>query len=295
MGIDLLTIANNHIKDQGIDSTIEILSKTGISCVGVGNNLEEARKPAFFSVDGKRYGAYACAEHEFSIAAKNIPGTNPFDPLESFDYVAQMGEHCDYIIVLYHGGKEHYRYPSPYLKRVCRKMVEKGADLVICQHSHCIGCMEKYKSGTIVYGQGNFLFGRVDNEFWNSSLLIELIQNGTINFIPIKKQDHGVRLVIDSEADNNIMGGFKRRSEEILEPGVLEEYYDEFAKRNLSNYLWYFSGKNMSIFYRILNRLSRYHNQEAFTRFYKNRNGTTLRNYIECEAHRELILEGLKQ
>ena len=105
MGIDLLTIANNHIKDQGIDSTIEILSKTGISCVGVGNNLEEARKPAFFSVDGKRYGAYACAEHEFSIAAKNIPGTNPFDPLESFDYVAQMGEHCDYIIVLYHGGK----------------------------------------------------------------------------------------------------------------------------------------------------------------------------------------------
>ena len=51
----------------------------------------------------------------------------------------------------------------------------------------------------------------------------------------------------------------------------------------------------MSIFYRILNRLSRYHNQEAFTRFYKNRNGTTLRNYIECEAHRELILEGLKQ
>ena len=297
LGIDLLTIANNHIMDQGIqglDSTIEILSETGISYVGAGDNLEEARKPYFFTVEGKRYGVYACAEHEFSIAEEHKPGANPFDPLESLDHIVQMKDQCDYIIVLYHGGKEHYRYPSPNLQRVCRRLVEKGANLVICQHSHCVGCMEEYQQGTIVYGQGNFLFDYADNEFWNTSLLIELNKDGTIKYIPIKKQSCGARIAFDSEADE-ILKGFKSRSMDILKPGIVETYYHEFAKNNMSNYIWYFSGKKNSLFFRILNRLSGYRLQEVLARHYKEEIGVALRDYIECEAHRELVLEGLKQ
>lgn len=44
-------------------------------------------------------------------------------------------------------------------------MVEKGADLVIYQHSHCVGSYEKYKDSTIVYGQGNFMFNKRDDEY----------------------------------------------------------------------------------------------------------------------------------
>ena len=68
---------------------------------------------------------------------------------------------CNSII---NGGKEHYRYPSPDLQKICRKFIDKGADLVVCQHSHCIGCEEKYNHGTIVYGQWNFLFDRSNIE-----------------------------------------------------------------------------------------------------------------------------------
>lgn len=60
--------------------------------------------------------------------------------------------------MLYHGGKEYYRYSSPNLQKTCRKMTEKGADLVLCQHSHCIGSYEEYNDSTILYGQGNFIF-----------------------------------------------------------------------------------------------------------------------------------------
>ena len=81
--------------------------------------------------------------------------------MESLDHIQNLKDQCDYVIVLYHGGKEHYRYPSPYLQRVARKMVEKGADLVVCQHSHCIGCYEKYKDSMIIYDQGNFIFERI--------------------------------------------------------------------------------------------------------------------------------------
>ena len=210
------------------------------------------------------------------------------------DHVVQMREQCDYIIVLIHGGKEHYRYPSPYLQRACRKLVEKGAALVVCQHSHCVGCMEEYQQGTIVYGQGNFLFDGMDNEYWNTSLLIEVDSCGKIDYIPIKKNGSGIRLAVASEADE-ILNGFKNRSADILKPGVVEAYYNEYAQKNLNNYIWYFSGKKRSFLYKVLNRLSGYQLQKVFARHYKSRMGVALRNYIECEAHRELVLEGLKQ
>ena len=61
-------------------------------------------------------------------------------------------------------------------------MVEKGVDLVICQHSHCIGCLEEYEESTIVYGQGNFIFDYSDSEFWESSLLIRISIENKIHF-----------------------------------------------------------------------------------------------------------------
>src|SRR5699024_1436352 len=102
------------------------------------------------------------------------PGANPFDPLESFDHIQELKSKCDYVIVLYHGGKERYRYPSPYLQKVCRKFAQKGADLIVCQHSHCIGAYEEFEGSTIIYGQGNFIFNTLNNEFWNTSLLIKV-------------------------------------------------------------------------------------------------------------------------
>ena len=148
--MDLLTLANNHILDQdqqGLVSTCSVLDAAGIAYTGVGQTPEEAAKPYIFECDGKRIGVYACAEHEFSIVTEHSAGANPIDLLETPDHVAALKEQCDYVIVLYHGGKEHYRYPSPNLQKVCRKLVEKGADLVVCQHSHCIGCEEKIPGG----------------------------------------------------------------------------------------------------------------------------------------------------
>ena len=167
LGIDLLTIANNHIMDQGecgLFSTIQTLDRAEINYVGAGRNIREACRPFTFRFNGKDIGIYACTEHEFSVADDNRPGANPFDPLWSLDHVEELHKSVDYVIILYHGGKEHYRYPSPMLQKTCHRLVDKGADLVLCQHSHCIGCEEKYRDGTIVYGQGNFIFDNDDND-----------------------------------------------------------------------------------------------------------------------------------
>ena len=290
----LLILANNHILDQGkqgLKSTEDILNKNEIPFIGVGDNLSEASKPYIIKKDGLKVGIYACAEHEFSIATDKGPGANPFDPLESLDHIQDLKTQCDYVIVLYHGGKEHYRYPSPYLQKVCRKMAQKGADLVICQHSHCIGCFENYEGSTIVYGQGNFIFDRSDSEFWKTSLLVKVnVNNGLqVDFIPIVKEGNGVRLATGQAADD-ILAAFQHRSNEILQEGFIEEQYQEFAQENIQNYLRSFSG-----FGKWLSRIDRrLLNGMLLKRKYNKNQLLAMQNFIECEAHRELVLAALK-
>lgn len=297
LGVDLLTLANNHIMDQdnqGLISTINLLNGNGIAYLGAGETLEQAKKPYNFQLDGKKIGVYACAEHEFSIADDKAPGANPFDPFESLDHIAEMKGECDYAIVLYHGGKEHYRYPSPSLQKTCRKMVEKGADLVVCQHSHCVGCEEKYNGATIVYGQGNFLFDGSENECWQTSLIVSVNENGEVSYIPLKKTGNSVRVAKEDEAAD-IMDGFINRSEEIKQNGFIERKYTEFAETMINQYLFAFSGIKKTFIYKVINKLSG-HKMDSWIlkNKYTKAKKLALQNFIECEAHRELLIQGLR-
>lgn len=300
IGVDCVTLANNHIMDQseqGLFSTIQTLQENGIAYVGAGENLQTAQKPVILELDGHRIGVYACAEHEFSIATPHSSGANPFDPLESLDHIAELKQQTDYVIVLYHGGKEHYRYPLPNLQKVCRKIVEKGADLVVCQHSHCIGCEERWQGGRIVYGQGNFLFDHSKSEFWQTSLLIELSANEKImlTYHPLKKQGNTVRLAQGEEAEE-IRSAFYNRNTEIQEEGVLERKFRAFSEEMFWSYLGTFYGnRTKKLWFRIINKLSGY----RFAKWYLNRQYDRqallrIQNYVECEAHREVLIGGIK-
>lgn len=296
MGIKLVTLSNNHIMDQGdrgLFDTIQGLNENGISYVGAGENLEKAEKPFIFSINSKIIGVYACAEHEFSIAGKNHAGANPFDPIDSFFHIKELKKKCDFVIILYHGGKEFYPYPSPNLQKVCRAMIKEGANLVLCQHSHCIGCMENVDSGTIIYGQGNFIFDGSKKNCWQTSLLVEITVDldFKIRFIPISKDEEKVRLANERDR-RTILEDFYARSQAIKVPNFLEEQYDQISKEMLSVYLNDCMGKlGRNIFFRILNRLSKRH---LLIKNYDKSQLLILQNVIECEAHRELFLNGLK-
>lgn len=298
--VDLVTIANNHIMDQGIEglrSTCSVLDSVGIAHVGAGDSLQEALKPFIFQMYGKHIGVYACTEHEFSTAAENHPGANPFDPYESFDHIAMLKEICDCVIVLYHGGKEYYRYPSPNLQKTCRKFVDKGANVVLCQHSHCIGCKEEYQNGVIVYGQGNFLFAKREDEFWNSGMLIEIEIGESVNvsFFPVVKRSEKVRIASKKETEE-IMSSFQRRSQEILEKDFVETHYIEFANSMRQHYLDLLSGNKYSlVLYKLLSKTGKQKVDLLLQRkLYQEENILAIINAIECEAHREVLLRGLK-
>lgn len=299
--VDLVTLANNHIMDQGIDGfhkTCCTLSDAGINWVGAGNNLTEASKPYFLRSGDTIVGVYACSEHEFSIASNDSCGANPFDPLESLDHISALKDQCDFLVVLYHGGKEYYRYPSPNLQKACRKMVVKGADLVLCQHSHCIGSQEEYHDGLIVYGQGNFLFSdpATDKEYWGTSFLLEAdVQKGrkpVYVYHWLKESGAGVRLASQEEAEV-ISEPYWVRSQQIGDEGFVAEKYQEFARLKISGYHGAFLGRIRNcLLGRAINQLTR---RKLWSRFFNEKDNLALRNFIECESHRELIITGLQQ
>lgn len=301
------TLANNHILDQGsqgLSSTKTVLGYAGISWSGAGDTLEEAAKPFVTEVKGIKIGIYCCTEHEFSIATESTAGANPFDPLESFDHVKQLKTEAEYVVVLYHGGKEHYRYPSPNLQRICRKFIEKGADLVVCQHSHCIGCEEKWYGGRIVYGQGNFLFDHSESEFWQTSLLICIdiekhfsgMLKTDISYVPLRKMKDTVRLA-EYEDRGRILDEFHERSALIGDPDFVKDQYQKFANSMIYNYLGAFTGRDQrNIFFRVVNKLSNYrYGQRKLRKKYGKEKRLAIRNFVECEAHRELLIEGLRE
>ena len=293
-----LTLANNHSLDQGAEgltTTLNLLKQHEIAHAGAGANLKEAKKPFIFEKDGVRIGFYLCTENEFTMATCHSMGANPFDVLDSFDEVAALKEQCDYVIVLYHGGKEYYRYPSPMLQRYCRKFIDKGASLVICQHNHCVGSREDYNGGSIIYGQGNFIFNSEfyvnHREFVKDSLLIRVEatkDSFVICELPIRMSDNGTRLATDAEAAETL-AGYKKRSEEIKDPHFVISNYKAFADTHVKRYLREFLGRSFII--RAINALF---GRKLMQLILGPTSYLAIQNYLECEAHHELFLRGIK-
>ena len=234
LGVTVAGISNNHVFDfgkKGALDTINALTSAGIDYTGFGESYNDSRKNYTFEKDGERICVIAVCEHEYSYALDDRMGSRPFDEFETMDDIRAAKANHDRVIVAYHGGKEHCPYPSPRLVRVCRAMVRNGADLVLCQHSHCIGAYESYEAGHILYGQGNFQFvNLVSNETWKTGLAVCYDTKAhTVEFIPIRENEAetGIRLAIGEDKEC-ILRGLDERSKS-LKTGEWKKGWHEFC------------------------------------------------------------------
>jgi len=116
--IKVVNLANNHILDHGANgllNTISVCRNANIAVVGAGENLTEAGYILIRKINGVNIGVLSFAEHEFSIATNNSSGANPLSLIEYVRSIRRDRDKLDYFIVLVHGGKEYYPYPSPQL------------------------------------------------------------------------------------------------------------------------------------------------------------------------------------
>ena len=270
LGVTDVALANNHVFDYGIEGlkdTVAALDSAGLPYFGIGENDTDSRRPYFFEAEGKRIAVINVCEHEYTYALPNRMGANPFDPFLTMQDIRAAKSEADFLIVLYHGGKEYSGYPSPRLRNLCREMVYCGADAVITQHSHCVGCYEKFEGAHILYGQGNFNFSYPEfsarRECWKTALLVMLTVTDKvgIDFIPIFDTGFGCDLA-EGELGDKIISEFKERNAELIDGRWLDGW-ERFCHSDI-----------MPHYLNVARRVADHPDKDE-----------NFAHYIDCEAH----------
>lgn len=297
----VVNLANNHIRDygsQGVLDTIQVLEEYDIPYLGAGRELEHSNRSLILESSSYKIGVYSCTEHEFSIAGEKSAGAHPVEEGEDILALQKLKRQTDYVIFLYHGGVEFYPYPTPEMQKRLRRYVSAGADLVVCQHSHCIGCTETYQNGILVYGQGNFLFGErpeveaniQDQDAWKSGMALCVdIKEHSIEYLFYRNKNG----ILDWTHEPEMLGKMQERNKLLQTPGFLREEWGRYCARH-ANYMEIFQ---KSFFKRKAPWKSRIKksiaaltgkdtlSEQEYLRIY---------NYLTCEVHQELLRTNCK-
>jgi len=162
-GFDVVTLANNHMLDYGIEglsNTIKTLDSIGVAFCGAGLDLKQAREPALIERDGFRIAVlgYSMTFPREFWASDSTGGTC----YPHYDYMKKSIQQCeslaDFTIVTFHWGSELKNYPKQYQKDYAYLAIDNGADLVLGHHPHVLQGLEIYKNRLIAYSLGNFSF-----------------------------------------------------------------------------------------------------------------------------------------
>ena len=297
-GYDCVTLANNHFLDygkKGVEQTLETCDKYGVDVVGGGNNLQEASRILYKEISGKILAVINCCEHEFSIASEASAGSNPLNPIQQYYAIKEARTKADFVILIVHGGHEHYQLPSPRMQETYRFFVDAGADVVINHHQHCYSGYEQYKGKPILYGLGNFIFDDPNkrNDIWNDGVMLELFLE--------KERDIEFRLHPYSQCNENVgihwldsieKDKFNKRINElnriISNPSELKRQHRQMMDKTYKEF--------ELIFQPIHNRIT----DALFRRgiwpsiLYKSHK-ILLYNFIACESHVERLLNALSK
>lgn len=301
LNINTVTLANNHILDfgaDGLNSTVESCASSGIQTVGVGKNLQEATSPIYIHKNGIQVALVNFCENEFSIATESNAGANPLDLISNLAQIKLAKENADFVIVIIHGGHEHYNLPSPRMIKQYRFFAENGADIVIGHHTHCISGTETHKQVPIIYGLGNMIFTLHENkESWYYGLLLqlELIKDSPIrwNLVPIEQSKENFMLSISQpEKKEEITEEVKYYSDIISDLDETNRHWKKFIDEKESQYLNVFSPIN-GVSNRFLRAIIR---RLGFNKLLLNKRFVTqVINYINCESHIDLSREILQK
>lgn len=187
-GFDCVTLANNHFRDysdRGVKQSLSAFEEFNIDYMGGGLTIDEAQRVLYKKIDGLMVAFVNFCENEFSIATENQAGCAPLDPVANYYQIKNAKSRAEIVIVIVHGGHEHYQYPSPRMKRLYHFFVDLGADAVVNHHQHCYSGQEIYKNKPIVYGLGNFCFDhpKFRSDKWNEGYMACLcIENEQISY-----------------------------------------------------------------------------------------------------------------
>lgn len=287
-GFKCVTLANNHFFDygeDGVENTLAACKANGIEIVGGGRNFHEASIVLYKEICGKTLAIINCCEHEFSIATGTRGGSNPLNPVRQFYAIREAREKADFVLVIVHGGHEHFQLPTPRMQETYRFFVDAGADAVVNHHQHCYSGYELYRDKPIFYGLGNFCFdkGYYLNDKWHEGymVLFNFGDNSAFEIIPYCQCSEQARIKLlkrhfyDDELKrlNAIISDPKNLSKTIaLYYESCVQYYSEIFEP--CNNRYYLACKRRGWLPSLINGNRKLRAE----------------NYICCEAHRDKLI-----
>jgi poly-gamma-glutamate synthesis protein (capsule biosynthesis protein) len=161
LGLEAVSLANNHLMDfgtEGLRETLSTLRDHKIAFAGAGPELAAARAGIVLTAAGQRVGFLAACDDQGGAATPTRMGVAPIAVYPIIDSVQSLREQADYVVVALHTGIEFTQYPEPFLTRLARRLIDQGASVVVGHHPHVPQGIECYGKGLIAYSLGDFLF-----------------------------------------------------------------------------------------------------------------------------------------
>ncbi|MFI3226466.1 MAG: CapA family protein [Clostridia bacterium] len=169
MGIDIITVANNHVFDvnaDGLQNSLEYFrDNTDILTVGAYLNQEEYDDIRLIEENGTTFSFVAATEltNGLSISSSSelvlmLTGNEE----EFLSRIAKADEISDVVIVNVHWGYEYHNSPNDMQIDLAQKMTDAGADIIIGHHPHVIQPIEYVttdagNTSLVVYSLGNLI------------------------------------------------------------------------------------------------------------------------------------------
>ena len=173
-GVNAVGLANNHIFDvtDDLTKTKEVLSSSGLSYFGAGEDLSSACQPLIHQKGGQKVVVFAAGWSVIGCrsAKREKGGVCPLDPNLLFSLLekAIQSDSNAKVIFYLHCNYELELYPQPAHRQLAFELINRGAAAVIGAHSHCVQGIERVGNGVVVHGLGNWMFPH--HRFFNGKL-----------------------------------------------------------------------------------------------------------------------------
>ncbi len=167
-GIDVASMANNHVLDFGRAVLRETFaeSEPSLTVVGIGRDIDDAFAPALTEIRGTTVatiGATLAATDPTAdptghwAATADSPGTaDAVDPKRLLRAVRDADASADVVVTYLHWGVQGEGCPSDGQRALASDLVEAGADIVVGSHAHRLQGDGRLGPGYVAYGLGNY-------------------------------------------------------------------------------------------------------------------------------------------